>query len=325
MSRASDEAGGGAVVERFAPSPNGHLHLGHGYSALLAFDAAKAAGGRFLLRWEDIDTARSRAAFEAAIAEDLRWLGVAWPTPALRQSERFPVYAQALNGLRARGLLYPCTCTRRDIDLALSAPQEGDGRAAGARDPARVGPDGPAYPGTCRPPVDAPAANATDGAAAQTAWRLDMRRAVAALGGAEAVGQLRWREVGEGDDHTGGATPGLHALDADYLIDICGDVVLSRKEFPASYHLAVVLDDAAQGVTHVTRGADLAAATAIHRLLQALLGAPTPIYRHHRLIRTPEGKRLAKRDRDAGLRELRAAGVTPAEIRRRLGLPREVA
>ncbi|MEL6977232.1 MAG: tRNA glutamyl-Q(34) synthetase GluQRS [Pseudomonadota bacterium] len=297
----------GPVVERFAPSPNGHLHLGHAYSALLAFDAAAAAGGRFLLRLEDLDQARSRPEFVAAIEEDLAWLGLSWEAPVMRQSERFEAYAQALASLSARGLLYPCVCTRKDIDAALSAPQEGDGRGAGAAGE-RLGPDGPAYPGTCRNRGAAPEGEA--------ALRLDMRKAVAALGGRGVVSKLSFKEIGSGP--TG--ERGRIGLEPEYLVEICGDVVLARKEFAASYHLAVVVDDAAQGVTHVTRGEDLFAATAIQRLLQALLGRPTPTYRHHKLIRTAEGKRLAKRDRDAGLRELRAAGATPEDIRAWLGL-----
>ena len=303
--------GGGAVVERFAPSPNGYLHLGHAFSALLAHDAAMEAGGRFLLRLEDLDVARSRPEFEEAIYEDLAWLGIAWERPVLRQSERFGAYAEALESLNSRGLLYACGCTRKDIEAALSAPQEGDGRSgrAGGGGEGLIGPDGPAYPGTCRGETEA-----GDGPAA---LRLDMRKAVAVLGGRGVVSKLSFKEIGAGPQ---GET-GRIALDPAFLIEICGDVVLARKDFPASYHLSVVVDDAAQGVSHVTRGEDLFAATFIHRLLQALLGRPTPIYRHHRLIRTPEGKRLAKRDRDAGIRELREAGETPEGVRARLGLP----
>lgn len=303
------KSGGGSVVERFAPSPNGHLHLGHAFSALLGFDAATGAGGRFLLRLEDLDQARSRPEFEQAIYEDLAWLGIAWEHPVMRQSERFGAYREALASLSARGLLYACDCTRKDIDAALSAPQEGDGRTGGDEGGAPMGPDGPAYPGTCRGSAISPDRPA--------ALRLDMRKAVASLGGAGVVSKLSFKETGAGPR----GERGRIGLDPDFLIRVCGDVVLARKDFPASYHLSVVVDDAEQGVTHVTRGEDLFAATFIHRLLQALLGRPTPIYRHHRLIRTEAGKRLAKRDRDAGLRELRAAGQTPASIRERLGLP----
>jgi glutamyl-Q tRNA(Asp) synthetase len=284
-------------VERFAPSPNGYLHLGHAFSALTAFEAAEAAGGRFLLRIEDIDRTRARPEFEAAIYADLAWLGLQWEIPVMRQSERLPAYAEALARLKARGLIYPCACTRRDIAEALDAPQEGAGPM--------IGPDGPVYPGTCKrspPPEGAP-----------VAWRLDMERAVAALGGAAGLG---FEELGEGPD---GET-GRIALSPGYLIDQCGDVVLARRDIATSYHLSVVVDDAAQGVSHVTRGRDLFPATPIHVLLQGLLGLPTPAYRHHRLIRDAEGRRLAKRDGDESLASLRAAGVAPEEVRRIVGL-----
>lgn len=292
-------------VERFAPSPNGHLHLGHAFSALLAHDAARAAGGRFLLRIEDIDRTRARPEYEAAILEDLAWLGLTWERPVLRQSERGAAYAAALATLDARGLLYPCACTRKDIAAALDAPQE----TAPGLAPGPEGPDGTPYPGTCRltpPGPDTP-----------HALRLDMAAAIETLGGAEAVRALTVTEQGKGP---GGETGAL-ALDPDWLTTRCGDVVLARKDIGTSYHLSVVVDDAAQGVTHVTRGQDLFAAAPLQRLIQALLGLPAPVYRHHRLIRDASGRRLAKRDRDAGLRELRAAGVAPAEIRARLGLP----
>ena len=293
------------VVERFAPSPNGHLHLGHAFSALTAFDAARAAGGRFLLRIEDIDRARARPAFEAAILEDLAWLGLAWETPVLHQSARGPAYAAALAALETAGLLYPCTCTRRDVAEAHAAPQE----TAPGLPPGPEGPDGLPYPGTCRARGAAPGEPA--------ALRLDMRLAVAALGGPAAVGALAVEEIGRGPNGETGRLP----LSADWLVGRCGDVVLARKDLGTSYHLSVVVDDAHQGVTHVTRGEDLFSAAPLHRLLQALLGLPVPVWRHHRLIRDADGRRLAKRDRDAGIRELRAAGETPAAIRARLGLP----
>lgn len=283
-------------TERFAPSPNGRLHLGHAFSAMLTHDAARAAGGRFLLRIEDIDRARARPEHEAAIFEDLAWLGLEWETPVLRQSTRGAAYAAALAALRARGLLYACACTRKDILAALDAPQEG-------------GPDGPVYPGTCRAHPPDPAL--------PHAWRLDMAAAIEALGGAQGLSRLIFTELDAGPQ---GET-GPQALSAAWLTGACGDVVLARKDGAAAYHLAVVVDDAFQGVTHVTRGRDLFPATPIHRLLQALLGLPTPLYRHHRLIRDAAGRRLAKRDRDAGIHELREAGVTPAEIRARVGLP----
>lgn len=295
--------------ERFAPSPNGFLHLGHAFSALIAHDAARATGGRFLLRIEDIDRTRARPEYEAAILEDLAWLGLTWETPVMRQSERGAAYAAALASLDARGLLYPCACTRKDIAAALDAPQE----TAPGLAPGPEGPDGAPYPGTCRrapPAPDAP-----------HALRLDMAAAIAALGGDAAVRALSVTELDAGP---GGET-GVLPLDPDWLLTRCGDVVLARKDIGTSYHLSVVVDDAAQGVSHVTRGRDLFAAAPLQRLLQALLGLPFPAYRHHRLIRDASGRRLAKRDRDAGLRELRAAGVTPAEIRARLGLPTSAA
>lgn len=276
-------------VERFAPSPTGRLHLGHAYSALVGADAARAAGGRWLVRIEDLDQGRARPEFEAAIFEDLAWLGLDWPRPVMRQSERSAAYGAALQRLAALGLVYRCRCTRRDIQAAIDAPQEG-------------GPDGPVYPGTCRDadvPADEPAA-----------LRLDMAKAVAL------AGRLRFREIGAGP---GGET-GSIAVDPDILIQACGDVVLARKDAPAAYHLAVVLDDAAQSVTHVTRGEDLFAATPIHRLLQALLDLPAPVWRHHRLIRDEAGRRLAKRAGDVALAALREGGAGPEDVRRMVGL-----
>ncbi len=286
-------------VERFAPSPTGRLHLGHAFSAILAHDAARASGGRFLLRIEDLDAGRSREAFVAGIAEDLLWLGLSWDGPPLRQSARGAAYRAALDALAARGLLYPCVCTRREIAAALSAPQEGAAEAV--------------YPGLCRPAPGAPAP-APDGPAA---LRLDMRRAIDALGGPAAVAALAFKEIGVGP---GGET-GRVALDPDRLIRETGDVALARKDGAAAYHLAVVVDDAHQGVTHVTRGEDLFASTSLHRLLQALLGLPAPLYRHHRLVRDAAGRRLAKRDDARALATLRAEGATPQAVRRMAGAP----
>lgn len=279
------------VVERFAPSPTGLLHLGHAYSALTAHDAARAAGGRFLLRIEDIDRPRCRPAFEAAILADLRWLGVDWDTAPMRQSERGGAYAAALDRLQAMGLLYPCACTRADIAAALSAPQEGA--------------DGPLYPGTCRvrPGVGA------DGR--RVALRLHLDRALAAAGDG-----LWLHEIGAGPQGQTGRIP----LDGAMLRARLGDVALGRKDIGVSYHLCVVVDDAAQGVTHVTRGEDLFEAAALHRLLQALLGLPAPVWRHHRLIRDPAGRRLAKRDDARSIASLREAGATPADVRRMVGI-----
>lgn len=293
------------ITERFAPSPNGALHLGHAFSALTAFDAATQKKGRFLLRIEDLDRQRCRPELEAALLEDLAWLGLSWEEPVLRQSDRFDAYADALASLEARALVYPCFCSRKDIDAASSAPQEG----------AELGPDGRAYPGTCRTLSEAERARLrSDGR--PYALRLDMRKAIAALGGQGVVKKLSFKELGAGPT---GET-GRIDLRPDRLVELVGDVVLARKDAPASYHLAVTLDDAHQGVTTVTRGEDLFEATPIHRLLQALFGRPTPSYRHHRLIRDAVGRRLAKRDKDKALSSLRAEGATPEDVRAMVGL-----
>lgn len=275
-------------TERFAPSPTGRLHLGHAFSALTIWDAVQAADGRFLLRIEDIDASRARLEFEAAIYDDLRWLGLSWPEPVLRQSANLPAYAAALSRLTAMGLTYHCTCTRRDILSVMDDPQEG-------------GPDGLVYPGTCRAGHDP---------AKPFAVRLKMAEAVAA------AGPLTFTEIGEGP---GGET-GAIAIDPDWMVETAGDIVLARKDTPTSYHLSVVVDDAAQGVTHVTRGEDLFAATPIHRLLQKLLGLPAPVYRHHRLIRDEAGRRLAKRADDRAISVFRDEGATPDDIRQMIGL-----
>jgi glutamyl-Q tRNA(Asp) synthetase len=262
------------------------LHLGHAFSALIALERAR--GGTFLLRIEDIDRARCRSDHEAAIYDDLRWLGLSWPEPVLRQSERLNFYAEALENLNEIGVTYPCRCSRADIRSALSAPQEGA--------PA-TGPDGPVYPGTCRG-----CGLPSDGAAI----RLDMRRALALVGPPE------FEETGP--DHMG---PQIKY--AQYLIENVGDIVLARRDIGTSYHLAVVVDDAAQGITEVVRGLDLFEATMIHVLLQRLLGLPVPAYHHHRLIRDAEGRRLAKRDDARALAKYRAEGATPQDIRRMIG------
>jgi glutamyl-Q tRNA(Asp) synthetase len=260
------------MLTRFAPSPTGDLHLGHAYSAVLAHDAARAANGRFVIRIDDIDGSRSREDYVAASLADLVWLGLAWHGEPVRQSARLGDYATALDTLRARGLVYSCFCTRADIAASLSAPH---------------GPSGPVYPGTCR---DLPAAERERRMAIEPhCWRLDMARAVLT------TGALAWEEQGQGERI---ADPRAH-----------GDIVLARKDAPASYHLASTLDDAMMGVSHIIRGADLLASTDVHRLLQALLGLPTPLYRHHPLVCGPDGKRLAKRDAAASLASLRAAGV----------------
>jgi glutamyl-Q tRNA(Asp) synthetase len=282
-----------AVVTRFAPSPTGLLHLGHAYAALFAERAARASGGRFLLRIEDIDQARCRADYETAIHEDLAWLGLAWDTPVMRQSDRFPAYAEALERLRAAGLLYPCFCTRKEIQAEIA-------RA----DQAPHGPEGPLYPGTCRR-LSAPERTAREAEGRPYALRLDVEKAAAT------AGPLGWHEHGRDLD---GAEV---AADPESL----GDVVLARKDVPTSYHLAVTLDDAVQGITLVTRGQDLAPATHMHRLLQALLGLPVPQWHHHGLVADPEGRRLAKRSDSLSIRALREAGQTPAEVRALAGLP----
>ncbi|MCB1367965.1 MAG: tRNA glutamyl-Q(34) synthetase GluQRS [Rhodobacteraceae bacterium] len=284
---------------RFAPSPTGPLHLGHAYSAILAHDMAKAAGGAFLLRIEDIDRARSRPDWEAQIYDDLRWLGLAWPEPVRRQSDHLPDYRAALARLWHQGLLYPCTCNRRDIEAAIAAPQEGATLPAG--------PDGLIYPGTCRGKPRDPSQPQPEGAA----LRLDMARALAGSGPA-----LGFTETGQGAT---GET-GWQAFTSTDVITAIGDVVLARRDMGTSYHLSVVLDDAAQGISHVVRGADLFEATRIHVVLQGLLGLPTPVYHHHRLIRDEAGKRLAKRDDARAIATYREQGATPGDIRAMVGL-----
>jgi len=286
-------------VFRFAPSPNGYLHLGHAYSALLNFDLARMSGGRLLLRIEDIDSTRCRPEFEAAIYEDLGWLGIAWESPVRRQSEHLADYRDALETLSAQGLVYPSFESRAEITSLVAAREA---QAPWPRDP-----DGaPLYPGTARLlPPDARARLIEQGA--PYALRLDMAAACARCG------ELDWLERGEGPD---GETGGVAARPEAW-----GDVILARKEMPTSYHLAVVVDDALQGVTEVVRGQDLFHATAVHRLLQQLLGLPSPAYRHHRLIRDAWGRKLSKSTASTGLRELRAEGATSADIRRLVGLP----
>ncbi|OSP55459.1 tRNA glutamyl-Q(34) synthetase GluQRS [Pseudoruegeria sp. SK021] len=291
------------MITRFAPSPTGPLHLGHAYSALLAQDMAGAAGGTFLLRLEDIDRSRARPEWEAQIFADLHWLGLRWPEPVLRQSDRMTAYEAALDDLWQRGLLYACTCTRRDISDALSAPQEGV---------PTHGPDGPIYPGTCRPAPDAVAP--TQPRPKSGTYRLNIGRAVAVLAGEPTAPVLHVVETGPGPNHGSTDVPLAH------LAHTIGDVVLARAGMGTSYHLSVVVDDAAQQITHVVRGADLAEATVIHVLLQRLLGLPTPTYHHHRLIRDAAGKRLAKRDDARAIRLYRDMGATPADIRALVGL-----
>jgi glutamyl-Q tRNA(Asp) synthetase len=269
---------------RFAPSPTGHLHRGHAFSALTAFEAARAAGGRFVLRIEDIDATRCRPEFEAAILEDLAWLGLDWETPVRRQSEHLDDYQAALARLEADGLLYRCFRTRKDVAEAMaSAPH-------GALEVFRGTPL----------PADEEAQRLAAGQ--PFAWRLSLDAAARALGGFEA---LAFVEDGEG---------GIPARP-----ELAGDVVLARKDVGVAYHLAVVVDDALQGITHIIRGRDLFEATHVQRLLQALLDLRAPVYRHHRLLTGPDGKRFAKRDRAETLRSLRERGMSAAELRKELG------
>jgi glutamyl-Q tRNA(Asp) synthetase len=280
------------IFTRFAPSPTGPLHLGHAFSAFVADDIARKSGGEFLLRIEDIDTARVRPEWEQQIFDDLRWLGLRWPEPVLRQSTRGERYGRALDQLWAQGLLYACTCNRRDIAAAASAPQEGAAPL--------IGPDGIVYPGTCRRP----------GRGARPegqALRLNMARAMEALRQPLQFHESLFR-------------PGMQRLDPAHLIEKVGDVVLARRDMGTSYHLSVVIDDADQGITDVVRGADLFEATQIHVVLQALLGLPVPRYHHHALIRDAAGKRLAKRDDARAIAGLRADGASADDIRKMVGL-----
>ena len=300
------------IVTRFAPSPTGLLHIGHAWSAILAHDRAREDGGRFLLRIEDIDGTRSRPEYVAGILRDLEWLGLSWDGPVLLQSERLPLYAEALEQLKAMGLLYPCFCTRAEIAASLSAPH---------------GDAGPTYPGTCR--HLAPSERERRMAGEQHAWRLDMAKAIASLPTLFPSPAKAGAQLGDADDRASrvvtGAfptgprpTPGKNegliwhdeiAGDVIATPEIHGDVILARKDAPASYHLAVTIDDAAQGVTHIVRGHDLFAATHVHRLLQALLDLPTPTYRHHGLLADATGERLAKRNKAPTLELMREAGV----------------
>jgi len=281
-------------VTRFAPSPTGPLHLGHAYSALTAYQRARSHDGLFLLRIEDGDITRCRPEWEALIYADLRWLGITWPEPVLHVTAREDIYASALSRLEELGLIYPCSCTRRDVMNALSAPQEG----------APMGPDGVIYPGTCRHRAMASFRHGE-------AVRLNMQKAVEYLGD---VTRFSWVE-------TGPDVPGAHRLSAHQLIHHVGDIVLARKEIgTAAYHLSVVLDDAHQGVTEAVRGADLREATQIHRLLQALLDLPEIAYHHHALIRDSKGIRLAKRADAKAISKFREEGLSPDDVKAMIGL-----
>jgi glutamyl-Q tRNA(Asp) synthetase len=273
------------VVTRFAPSPTGLLHLGHAFSALKAHDFARERGGTFLLRIEDVDPGRSRAAFVEGIVQDLDWLGLRFDGEILLQSRRLPLYAAALDRLKAMGLAYPCFCTRSAIAAEIAA-------SAAAPHPPPGGPDAPLYPGTCRALSREERERRLR--AEPHAWRLDMAAALAA-----APDTLSWTD---------------HGVPVAADPAAFGDVVLARKDAPTSYHLAVTIDDAAQGVSDVVRGRDLLAATHVHRLLQALLGLPTPFYHHHALLLDADGHRLAKRNGAPTLAALREAGADPAAL-----------
>ncbi len=283
----------GAVL-RFAPSPNGFLHIGHAYSALVNQRLARALGGRLLLRIEDLDIGRCRPAYEAAIFEDLQWLGVEWERPVPRQSERLPIYARALETLMESGLAYPCFCTRGDVAAAIAE------RPNWPRDP-----DGsPLYPGVCK--HMSPQERQRRLASGQNgAVRLDISEAVARL-----AGPLGWREYGET----------TAARDVAAEPSAWGDAIIGRRDVPGSYHLAVVIDDCFQGVSDVVRGMDLFAATSLHRLLQELLDFPAPAYRHHRLLIDENGAKLSKSARAKSIRELRAEGLSAADVHGLVGI-----
>ena len=273
------------TVTRFAPSPTGYLHLGHVRSALQGWRAARSAGGQFLLRLEDIDPTRCRHEYAAAILEDLAWLGLGWDGPVRKQSEHFDDYRRALDRLEAMGVLYPCFCTRREIQDEIT-------RAGGAPHAQ----SGPPYPGTCRR-LDSRRRAEKRRSGIDYALRLDLTRALAL------TGAIEWIEEGENGAHRKLADPAP-----------LGDVVLARKDVPTSYHLAVTVDDAVQGVTLVTRGEDLATSTHVHRVLQALLDLPTPRYRHHGLVMDAAGRRLSKRNQAMTVRAMRESGISRAEI-----------
>ena len=285
------------IITRFAPSPTGPLHLGHAMAAIYAFDMAREHGadGRFLLRMEDIDTARTRPEFEKAIFTDLEWLGLEWETPVRRQSEHMADYASALGRLDEMGLLYPCFCTRGEIMAEIERSQGAPHMTTGQSE----GPDGPLYPGICLK-LGEDLAKEKITAGTPYALRLNMQKALSMV-----AGPLVWIDTIKGEIK---AKP-----------EIFADVVLARKDVPTSYHLAVTVDDHLQGVTLVTRGEDLFSASHIHRLLQALLGLETPDYHHHRLLSGDDGKRFAKRDKAATLRDLRLSGEAADTLRRQLG------
>lgn len=278
-----------SVVTRFAPSPTGLLHLGSAYSALIAWKRAREAGGRFLVRIEDTDIRRCRREYEAAILQDLKWLGLDWDGEVRRQSDHFSDYGHQLGRLSRRGLVYPCFCSRAEIEREIAA-------SASAPHATRLGPDGPLYPGTCRSLTPAER-NRRIAAGREHCVRLDSAAAAEAAGPYDFVDEGRGRIVGQ---------PLL-----------MGDFVIARKDTPTSYHLSVTVDDHLQGVTLVTRGEDILPSTHIHVLLQRLLDYATPLYAHHGLITDATGRRLAKRDKDLTIRSLRESGLSPEEVRRR--------
>jgi glutamyl-Q tRNA(Asp) synthetase len=285
-------------VFRFAPSPNGELHLGHALSAILNFDIANEVGGRFLLRIEDIDPARCRPEYEAQIYDDLRWLGLEWEEPVRRQSEHLAEYRAALDDLKSLGLVYPAFLSRAEVKAHVADHERNCGRW-------KYDPDGsPHYP-TSERDLDPAEAEARIARGDRHMWRLNMEKALALMQGSQIV----WTETNTGTPYSTPANP-----------SVWGDVVLWRWDAPSSYHLSVVLDDALQGVTQVVRGMDLFHATHIHRLLQILFGLPAPIYHHHPLIKDESGQKLSKSIASTGIRTLHEAGETPLGIRRRLGL-----
>ncbi|MCY3995501.1 MAG: tRNA glutamyl-Q(34) synthetase GluQRS [Rhodobacter sp.] len=306
-------------ITRFAPSPTGPLHLGHAFSAITASDQARANGGKFILRIEDIDPIRSKPHWENRIFEDLRWLGLDWPEPVLRQSDRLSSYREALDQLIAMGVCYPCRCSRRDIRTALSAPQE-DSRGDGS--------GGPVYPGTCR-------FRSMSDAGAQDSIRLNVASALDLVGRTTAAASpARMNKRASGSNRIARAAPspgllaftevgpirtGIHRIMKEATRSRIGDIVLARRDIGTSYHLAVVVDDAEQGVTEVVRGEDLFEATFLHVLLQDLLALPRPTYFHHPLVRDESGKRLAKRDDARSLARYREDGLTSQEVRRMAG------
>ena len=286
--------------DRFAPSPTGRLHIGHAYSVLYIWDNICRVNGEFILRIEDIDSERTRESYIKGIFEDLDWLGIEWTYPVLRQSERRKSYSDALQQLIELGICYPCRCSRKDISDALSAPQELDHSSHNVLSPT------PVYPGTCRSrPIEL--TNNND------SIRLNMAKAINILGGAKAVEKLSYKDIGN-------CYGGEYNLNAQSLIEKHGDIVVARKDIRTSYHLSVVVDDAYQKITHISRGRDLFEATQIHRLLQELLNLHPPVWNHHELIRDIDGQRLAKRNLSRSINSLREKGYTSIDIRRLVGL-----